>query len=129
MKKTALLFLVIACSFIASAQDTLRMMQYNLMYYTENSGVSDCNATTNNLSQKDANLRTIFHYVLPDVFCVNEIGSSNTYADRILDNDINVNGIDYYRHGPLTNYSGGYIANMIFYDSRKLRKALEKILF
>ena len=120
MKKTALLFLVIACSFIASAQDTLRMMQYNLMYYTENSGVSDCNATTNNLSQKDANLRTIFHYVLPDVFCVNEIGSSNTYADRILDNDINVNGIDYYRHGPLTNYSGGYIANMISYDWRKL---------
>lgn len=120
MKKTALLLLVITCSFIASAQDTLRMMQYNLMYYTENSGVSDCNATTNNLSQKDANLKTIFHYVLPDVFCVNEIGSSNTYADRILNNDINVNGIDYYRHGPLTNYSGGYIANMIFYDSRKL---------
>lgn len=103
-----------------SAQDTLRMMQYNLMYYTENSGVSDCNASTNNLNNKDACLKTIFQYVKPDVFCVNEIGSNVAYADRILNNDINVDGIDYYRHGPLTNYSGGYISNMIFYDARKL---------
>ncbi len=103
-----------------SAQDTLRMMQYNLMYYTDNSGVSDCNASTNNLNNKDASLKTIFQYVKPDVFCVNEIGSNVTYADRILNNDINVDGIDYYQHGPLTNYSGGYISNMIFYDARKL---------
>ncbi len=102
------------------AQDTLRMMQYNLMYYTNNSGVSDCTPSTNNLDSKDANIKTIFHYVRPDVFCVNEIGSNVSYADRLLNNDINVDGIDYYRHGPMTNYSGGYIANMIFYDSRKL---------
>lgn len=120
MKRTLLLLSLATLFFAASAQDTLRMMQYNLMYYTENSGVSDCNAVTNNLDQKDANLRTIFHYVTPDVFCVNEIGSAAAYADRILNNVINVDGIDYYRHGPLTNYSGGYIANMIFYDSRKL---------
>lgn len=120
-KKTILLLTLLLAAFWAGhAQDTLRMMQYNLMYYTNNSGVSDCNATTNNLDQKDANLRTIFEYVMPDVFCVNEIGSNVTYADRILDNVINTNGRDYYRHGPLTNYSGGYIANMIFYDSRKL---------
>ena len=120
-KKNILLLTVLLAAFwVGHAQDTLRMMQYNLMYYTENSGVSDCNQTTNNLDQKDANLRTIFEYVMPDVFCVNEIGSNVTYADRILDNVININGRDYYRHGPLTNYSGGYIANMIFYDSRKL---------
>lgn len=82
------------------------MMQYNLMYYTDNSGVSDCNASTNSLNNKDANIRTIFQYVMPDVFCVNEIGSNVSYADRILSNDINVDGIDYYRRGPLTNYSG-----------------------
>ena len=110
-KKTILLLTLLLAAFWAGrAQDTLRMMQYNLMYYTNNSGVSDCNATTNNLDQKDANLRTIFEYVMPDVFCVNEIGSNVTYADRILDNVINTNGRDYYRHGPLTNYSGGYIA-------------------
>ena len=119
-KKILLLTLLLAAFGAGHAQDTLRMMQYNLMYYTNNSGVSDCNTSTNNLDQKDANLRTIFNYVMPDVFCVNEIGSDVVYADRLLNNVINTNGRDYYRHGPLTNYSGGYIANMIFYNSRKL---------
>lgn len=101
-------------------QDTLKMMQYNLMYYTTTSGVSDCNATTNNISAKDGYIETIFHHVMPDVFCVCEIGSNNSYADRLLNNAINTQGVDYYRHGPLTNYSGGNIANMLFYNSRKL---------
>ncbi len=96
------------------------MMQYNLMYYTDNSGISDCNPTTNNLAGKDENIKTIFQYVKPDVFCVCEMGSSMTYVNRLLNNAINVDGIDYYRNGPLTNYSGGSIANMIYYDSRKL---------
>ncbi len=104
----------------ALAQDTLKMMQYNLMYYTTSSGVSDCNATTNNINAKDGYIETIFHHVMPDVFCVCEIGSSNSYADRLLNNAINTQGVDYYQHGPLTNYSGGYIANMIFYNTQKL---------
>lgn len=120
MNRLFLLFTILFISATLFGQDTLRMMQYNLMYYTDNSGVSDCNASTNNLNNKDANIRTIFQYVKPDVFCVNEIGSNVSYADRILNNDINVDGIDYYRRGPLTNYSGGYISNMIFYNSRKL---------
>lgn len=114
-----LLFMAAGVAF-AQSRDTIRMMQYNLMNYTNTSGVSDCNSTTNNLDSKDAHLRTIFQYVKPDVFCVCELGSHNQYADRLLDNVINTNGIDYFRHGPLTSLSGGYIANMIFYDSRKL---------
>ena len=100
--------------------DTIRLMQYNLMYYTNSSGVSDCNSTTNNLNNKDTHIKTIFQYVQPTVMCVCEIGSQNQYADRLLNNAIKVDGIDYYLHGPLTNQSGGTIANMIFYDSRKL---------
>ena len=102
------------------AQDTIRMMQYNLMYYTNSSGISDCNSTTNNLDNKDAHIKTIFQYVQPTVMCVCEMGSQNQYADRLLDNAINTDGIDYYLRGPLTNQSGGSIANMIYYDSRKL---------
>lgn len=121
MKRFLLLVgLFLLSSYLLQGQDTLRMMQYNLMYYTENSGVSDCNATTNNLNNKDANIKTIFQYVLPDVFCVCEMGTNNIYVERLLNNAINVNGINYYRHTPLTNYSGGYIANMMYYDSRKL---------
>jgi len=106
---------------MAMAQsDTIRMMQYNLMYYTNNSGIADCNSISNNLDNKDANIKTIFHYVQPTVFCVCELGSQTLYADRLLNNAINTDGIDYYRRGPLTNQSGGNIANMIYYDSRKL---------
>ena len=105
---------------MVSAQDTIRLMQYNLMYYTNSSGISDCNSVTNNLNNKDKHIKTIFQYVQPTVMCVCEMGSQTQYADRLLNNAINVDGVDYYRHGPLTNQSGGTIANMIFYDSRKL---------
>lgn len=104
----------------AFCQETLKMMQYNLMYYTNTSGVSGCNTSSNNLDAKDGYIETIFHHVMPDVFCVCEIGSNEMYADRLLNNAINKRGVDYYRHGPLTNFSGGYIANMIFYNSQKL---------
>ena len=118
----ALLLLLFATVRWVSAQspDTIRMMQYNLMYYTNSSGISDCNSVSNNLDAKDANIKTIFQYVKPTVFCVCELGSQNQYADRLLNNAINTDGIDYYRRGPLTNQSGGTIANMIYYDSRKL---------
>ena len=115
-----LVFFVLAGAVRLQAQDTIRMMQYNLMYYTNSSGISDCNSTTNNLNNKDVHIKTIFQYVQPTVFCVCEMGSQTQYADRLLDNAINTDGIDYYRRGPLTNQSGGSIANMIYYDSRKL---------
>lgn len=115
-----LLLFVATENAFAQAPDTIRMMHYNLMYYTNNSGVSECNSITNNLDEKDANIKTIFQYVKPTVLCVCEMGSQNQYADRLLNNAINTDGIDYYRHGPLTNQSGGTIANMIYYDSRKL---------
>ncbi len=104
----------------SQTSDTIRMMQYNLMYYTSNSGVSDCNSITNSLEVKDQHIKTIFRHVKPTVMCVCEMGSHNQYADRLLNNAINTDGIDYYRRGPLTNQSGGNIANMIYYDSRKL---------
>ena len=72
----------------AQGPDTIRMMQYNLMYYTNTSGISDCNTLSNNLDSKDANIKTIFQYVKPTVMCVCEIGSQNQYADRLLNNAI-----------------------------------------
>ncbi|MBP5650820.1 MAG: T9SS type A sorting domain-containing protein [Bacteroidales bacterium] len=98
---------------------TIRMMHYNLLFYTEQ-GSGGCNSSTNNLNTKDAALRTIIDYVEPDVFVVNEIGSNVSYADRIVNNVLNTNGRQGYQHGPLTNYSGGNIANMLFYNSAKL---------
>lgn len=99
--------------------DTIRMMQYNLMYYTT-SVPSDCDASGDYLNNKDSALKAIFHYVQPDVLCVNEIGSQSSYVTRILNNALNTDGINYFANCPLTNFSGGSIANMLFYDSRKL---------
>ena len=98
---------------------TIRMMQYNLLYYTEQT-VYGCNQTTNNLTVKDNALRTIIDYVVPDVLVVNEIGSNVSYANRIVNNVLNTNGRNGYLHCPLTNYSGGSLANMLFYNSAKL---------
>jgi len=113
---TLLLFFTALCHCSA---DTIRMMQYNMMYYTTSSA-SDCNTSGNYMNEKDENLKTIIDYVLPDVFCVNEIGSKTTYINRVLNNVMNTNGRTYYANCPLTNYSGGSIANMLYYDSRKL---------
>lgn len=99
--------------------DTIRMMQYNLMYYTT-SVPSDCDASGDYLNNKDSALKSIIQYVQPDVLCVNEIGSQSTYVTRILNNALNTDGINYYANCPLTNFSGGSLANMLFYDSRKL---------
>jgi len=118
MKPSLFLFLLfIAC--FQSFADPIRMMQYNLMYYTTSSP-SDCNTSGTYMDDKDENLKKIIDYVQPDVFCVNEIGSNPTYINRVLNNVMNTNGRNYYSNCPLTNYSGGTIANMLYYDSRKL---------
>ncbi len=101
--------------------DTIRMMQYNLMYYTT-SVPSDCDASGDYLNNKDSALKAILQYARPDVLCVNEIGSQSTYVTRILNNVLNTDGIGYYANCPLTNFSGGSLANMLFYDSRKLAR-------
>ena len=113
-----LLFLLFTTLFQSFA-DTIRMMQYNMMYYTTSSP-TNCNTSGDYMDEKDENLKKIIDYTLPDIFCVNEIGSSTTYINRVLNNVMNTNGRNYYANCPLTNYSGGSIANMLYYDSRKL---------
>ena len=120
MKKLTIIVLgLLLTSFGFAQTETIRMMHYNLLYYTEQ-GASGCNTNTNNLNTKDAALRTIIDYVQPDVLTVNEIGSNVSYADRIVNNVLNTNGRQGWLHCPLTNYSGGNIANMLFYNSAKL---------
>jgi len=120
MKLPKTLFTLLICLTVNFCfAQTIRMMQYNLMYYTT-SAPSNCNTSGNYMNDKDANLKTIIDYVLPDVFSVCEIGSQTTYVNRLLNNVMNTNGRSYYANCPLTNYSGSSIANMLYYDSRKL---------
>jgi endonuclease/exonuclease/phosphatase family metal-dependent hydrolase len=117
-KITLLLLLLVTVHSIIQA-DTIKMMQYNLLYYTT-SVPSGCNITSTYLDNKDLNFKKIIKYENPDVICVNEMGSQSTYVDRIKNNVLNTEGVTYYQNCPLTNFSGGSIANMLFYDSRKL---------
>lgn len=79
-----------------------------------------CTSTNNSLDVKDANLKIILPYIQPDIITVNEIGTTQAHVNRILTNVLNVDGANYWKAGQLTSYSGGTIANMMFYDSRKL---------
>lgn len=101
------------------ARDTLRMVQYNLMQYMTNQ-YGGCTQETNNLNDKDEYLKQIFGYLNPQIIAVNEIGSKESDVNRILDNVLNINGVDYWKRGQLSNLSGGTLANMVYYDSRKL---------
>lgn len=100
--------------------DTIRQMQYNLMYYTEN-GAGDCDQTTNNLDTKDQAFKCIIKNVNPDILTVNEIGKGNAYAQRILDNVLNTDGVNYYAYATtVSNPSSSItIGNCLFYDTRK----------
>lgn len=119
LQKTTLLLLTLVSVHSLIQADTIKMMQYNLLYYTT-SVPSGCNITSTYLDNKDLNFKKIIKYENPDVICVNEIGSQSTYVDRIKNNVLNTDGVTYYQNCPLTNFSGGSIANMLFYDSRKL---------
>ena len=101
--------------------DTIRQMQYNLLYYTAgNESPDDCTDENNNLNQKDAAFKIIVKEVMPDILCVNEIGKTDAYANRILSNVLNTDGINYYGTLPAYSISGNRsIGNRLFYDTRK----------
>lgn len=119
MRKLFVMVVAFVFGYSFSFADTIRMMQYNLMYYTT-SAPSGCNADEDYLNIKDASYKTIMQYAKPDVLCVNEMGSQSVYVERFLNNVLNVDGVDYYAHCPLTNFSGGSIANMLYYNTHKL---------
>lgn len=120
MKKTFLFLTLLMLVAWGNASDTIRMMQYNLMYYSDNAP-EGCNTSANSLENKDTYIKNIFHYVKPDIFCVNEIGKNNVYANRLLQNALNQNGMDYFATCNTQSNSSNSISigNRLFYDTRK----------
>ncbi len=102
---------------IIQAQDTVRVMHYNLLYYGVNN--SFCNQTNNNLQVKNDALRKIIDHTQPDILTVNEISNSGVYHQMILDSVLNVNGVSVYQRAPVTNFSNTSIVNGMFYNSEK----------
>lgn len=118
MRNGALLLLIfVFASLVIHAQDTVRVMHYNLLYYGVNN--SFCNQTNNNLQVKNDALRKIIDFTKPEIFTVNEISSSAVYHQMILDSVLNINGVSKYQRAPITNFSSTSIVNGMFYDSEK----------
>ncbi len=121
-KSILLIVTILMVNLLPVSADTIRQMQYNLLYYTAPENAPDgCTNDNNNLDQKDAALKLIVKEVMPDVLCVNEIGKQDFYANRILNNVLNTDGVTYYAYLPAGSNSGTRtIGNRLFYDTRKL---------
>jgi len=104
LKKNILFVLLILCGRLA-AQDTVRVMYYNLLNFPDNT------------PQRCDTLRKIVQHAKPDVFVVNELQSLYG-ANLILNQSLNAFGISYYKKanfvdGPDTD-NGFYYNSNIF---------------
>lgn len=124
MKKNSLFILIIPFILLgffssASAQtETLKVMQYNLLNYGNNT--SYCNTTNNNIEDKNGYIRTILTAYYPDILTVCEMGRSTTLPNDFLRNNLNINGINYWMTSPGSNTTNSSLTNCVFYNSLKL---------
>ena len=118
MKRFFLLWVfAVLMGFSLCAQDTLTVMQYNLLEYGNyQSGFAECYETNNNTQRKDECIRTLMDYVKPDILTVCEFGATQT----LLENFARHNLPDYWKSDNIINYAHSNIINHIFYDSRKM---------
>lgn len=124
-RKLFLFIFAASISAFAFAQDTITVMQYNLLEYGNyNSGWASCFETNNNTQQKDVDIRIVLDYVNPDIFTVNEFGATQALQDDFLRHNLNINGINCWKSDNIINYASSNIINHIFYNSNKfgLRK-------
>lgn len=103
--------------FPLKAQETVTVMQYNLLQYGNAYG--SCNESSNNTQHKDECIRTILNEVRPDILTVCEFGRSAQLQTDFLRHNLNV-GSDYWKSDNIINYQNSSIINHIFYDSRKM---------
>ena len=121
MKRFLFLLTILSISWGFQAQDTITVMQYNLLQYGNyNSGYADCYETNNNTQHKDECIRTLLNYVKPDILTVCEFGKPQQLQTDFLRHNLNINGINYWKSDNILNYANSSIINHIFYDSRKM---------
>ena len=119
MKKiTLLISLIISFSALFAQNDTLKVMQYNLLNYGNNT--SYCTTTNNNIYDKNGYIRTILTAYYPDIFTVCEMGKSSSLPSDFVQNVLNVNGTNYWMTRAGSNSSNSSLINCVFYNSLKL---------
>ncbi len=117
-KKLLATLLSVFISLSLSAQDTIRIMVNNILYYGQFTGF--CTQSNNHPDNKDAYLRSILAHDLPDIFVVNEISSNPYYHQRIIDSVLAKISNRVYARASSENISGSNIMNMMYYNTAKL---------
>ena len=117
MKKHIILLLILI-PLLSFSQDTLRLMHYNLLNFNNNWG--GCTDVNNSVTDKIGYLKTIVEYVQPDILLANELACGDENADNILDNALNVDGVDHYERITFTCLSSNDLGNMIYFNNEKL---------
>jgi len=118
MKK---IFLILCCwmaLWSGYSQDTLCVVQYNLLNY--GNYTSYCTSSVNPVNAEDEYLKVITDYLNPDIFSVNEMSPEAGYADRILNNVLNRDGVTRYSRITVPNIAGSDLVNMIYYNTDKV---------
>ena len=113
LKTTLFLVLLLLMSWFALAQDTLTVMQYNLLYY---GNPAICDEYVNNTQHKDECIQTILDYVKPDILTVCEFGATQELQNSFLRHNLNINGSNYWQTDNIINYANSYIINHIFLE-------------
>jgi hypothetical protein len=103
----------------SQAQDTLKVMSYNLLNYP----------TARTIQEKNGYLTTIFGYAQPDILGVVELGNNVSYAESILNVVLNQNGtINKYARAAYSCTAGSSICNMLYYNAEKLGLAHQYVI-
>ena len=108
------------------SQDTLTVLQYNLLNY--GNFTSYCPENENNPALKDGYIKTIVNYIKPDIFTVVEMAQWQKYHNEVLDNCLNVDGVTKYKRGVIANTAGSSLVNMLYYNGDKLALKRVKVL-
>ena len=103
---------------LSGQPDTLKVMQYNLLNYGNNT--SYCTTTNNNINDKNGYIRTILTAYYPDILTVCEMGRSNSLPTDFLNNNLNINGTNIWMTCAGSNTTNSSLTNCIFYNSTKL---------
>lgn len=117
--KRFLLWIFVLGFLSANAQDTLTVLQYNLLNY--GNYTSYCTENNNNYLNKDGYIKTIVEYVKPDIFSVNEISVSPSIHQHMLNYALNTDGVTKYSKANfirVNTYSD--LGNMLYYNHNKL---------
>lgn len=120
MKKHLLLSLLVLLGSIVFAQETIKVMTYNLLNF--GNYPSYCSESVNSIEDKAGYLGTIVGSQELDILAVCELGktpSSSYTTNYILGNSLNTNGETRWVAASPTDISGSYLINGFFYDKNK----------